>query len=340
MGLPPCRKIAVFYETFSGSDKQSRSFRTCVGVKNPIQRETETVSVPSPGKNEQTTVIIDQSGDSGHVEERGCSGGQLSERPVSEQLVLVGKKDGGNRPVINLKQLNAFVPYQSFKMEGLHLLKEMLQEKDYMCKIDLKDAYFCLLLHPMHTKFVRFQWEGQIYEFLFLCFGLGPAPRLFTKLLKVPIALIRRLNMRIIIYLEDMLLMSRSVEELLIAQDTLIFLLQLLGFVINQKKSLLSPVQEEEFLGMEINSIKMTLTLPQEKVNNLLQDVMKNPRISLWKLSSLIGSLCSTAQAVLPSQLQLRYSKHQLINSLRNARSYKYKFMLDSDSLQEIRWWL
>ena len=35
-------------------------------------------------------------------------------------LFLVGKKDGGHRPVINLKHLNQFVPYQHFKMEGLH----------------------------------------------------------------------------------------------------------------------------------------------------------------------------------------------------------------------------
>ena len=48
-------------------------------------------------------------------------------------LFLVEKKDGGNRPVINLKNLNAYLPYLHFKMEGLHLLKVMLQKKDYLC---------------------------------------------------------------------------------------------------------------------------------------------------------------------------------------------------------------
>jgi len=100
-------------------------------------------------------------------------------------LFLVAKKDGGNRPVINLKNFNLFIPYLHFKMEGLHLLKDLLKEKDYMCKVDLKDAYFCVPLHPRHRKYIRFQWEGQLYEFLCLCFGLGPALRIFTKLLKV-----------------------------------------------------------------------------------------------------------------------------------------------------------
>lgn len=45
-------------------------------------------------------------------------------------LFLVGKKDGGHRPVINLKSLNKHIPYQYFKMEGLHYLKYMLQQGD------------------------------------------------------------------------------------------------------------------------------------------------------------------------------------------------------------------
>ena len=126
--------------------------------------------------------------------------------------------------MINLKKLNKFVPYLHFKMEGFHCLKDMLQKDDYMCKIDMKDAYFSVPLCNSSKKYVRFQWSGKIYEFLCLCFGLGPAPRIFTKLLKVPISLLRRLNIVIVIYL-DMLMLSRSQEEVIIARDTVIFLL-------------------------------------------------------------------------------------------------------------------
>ena len=41
-------------------------------------------------------------------------------------LFLVSKKDGGEQPVINLKDLNTFIPYKHFKVEGLHILKEIL----------------------------------------------------------------------------------------------------------------------------------------------------------------------------------------------------------------------
>ena len=39
-------------------------------------------------------------------------------------------KDGGQRPVINLKSLNKFVHTEHFKMEGIHVLRDMLRAGD------------------------------------------------------------------------------------------------------------------------------------------------------------------------------------------------------------------
>ena len=51
---------------------------------------------------------------------------------------------------------------------------------------------------------------GKLYEFLCLCFGLGPAPKIFTKLLKIPVSVLRCLNILIMIYLDDMLLIGHT----------------------------------------------------------------------------------------------------------------------------------
>ena len=106
-------------------------------------------------------------------------------------LFLVNKKDGGHRPVINRKFLNSFIPYQYFKMEGMHLIKDLLQEHDFLIKIDLKDAYFGIPLDKSSRKYIRFQWEGSLYEFLCLCFGLGSSPSDFHKTSEDPNCLIK-----------------------------------------------------------------------------------------------------------------------------------------------------
>ena len=107
---------------------------------------------------------------------------------------LVEKKDGGNRPVINFKNLNKFIHYEHFKMAGLHCLKLLLKQDNFLCKIDLKETHFPVPLNKNSQKFVRFQWSGNTYEFI--CLGLGPATRILTRLLKVPIALLIRVNIR------------------------------------------------------------------------------------------------------------------------------------------------
>ena len=154
-------------------------------------------------------------------------------------LSLVDKSDGGKRPVINLKNLNSFIPYQHFKMEGLHLMKDLLQEGDYMCKIDLHDTYFTIPINQKYRKYLRLIWERTLYEFLCLCFGLGSAPLIFIKLMKVLISVLRNrdfLNFLLIIYPDDMLIMGMSVQELIFHRDTVIYLLHNLGFVLNFKK--------------------------------------------------------------------------------------------------------
>ena len=59
-------------------------------------------------------------------------------------MFIVPKKDGGQRPVINLKYLNKFVKSEHFKMEGLHTVKEKrLDGQDR-----LEDAIFMVPIAP------------------------------------------------------------------------------------------------------------------------------------------------------------------------------------------------
>ena len=103
--------------------------------------------------------------------------------------------------------------------------------------------------------------------------GIWPrtSSKSFTKILKVAMTLLRRVDIRIIIYIDDMLIMGMSLKEIELARDTTSFLLQNLGFVTKWEKSTLIPCNNIEFLGIKINSSNMTFTIPKKKTQSILQ---------------------------------------------------------------------
>ena len=140
-----------------------------------------------------------------------------------------------------------------------------------------------------------------------------------------------------------MLLLGRSIKEVLIATDTMTFLLQLLGFVINLKKSILTPQQKTEFLDLLVDSLNMSLSLTREKlmkVTSQCLEIYKTEKVSILQLTKLIGPLSSTAQAVLPAQLQFWYLQQIQVELLSRDPSYQHQVTLNSIAKQELLWWV
>ena len=185
-------------------------------------------------------------------------------------IILVTKKTGDMRPVINLKPLNVFVQKIHFKMENINTALHTIAPGDYLVSIDLKDAYFSILIFKPHRKFLRFKWSDQTYEFTCLPFGYSLAPRVFTKVLQPVISHLRENSYRVVIFLDDIHFIGSSVEECLSKLSFLRDLLQSLGFVINVNKSQLFPVTRIVYLGFIIDIVSMTLSLPDEKVDKIL----------------------------------------------------------------------
>ena len=68
-----------------------------------------------------------------------------------------------------------FVSYKHFKMEDVHCVKDLLSQGDYLCKLDLKDAYLSLPIHESSRKYLQFRWQGVLYDTTQL-FRLSVAP--------------------------------------------------------------------------------------------------------------------------------------------------------------------
>ena len=259
-------------------------------------------------------------------------------------MFLREKKDGSFRPIINLQNLNQFIVYQHFKMENIPMLAQLVQKADWCVKIDLKDAYFCLSVAREHRKYMRFQWQGQTLEFQTLPFGLGSAPRTFTKIMKPVIGLLRRIGMRLMICLDDILLLNQSKDNIQTDIDIMIWLLQSLGLVINTAKSTLQPTQKVEYLGFMLDTNALTLSLSETKLEDLRNDCREaigKKKTTVRELARLIGKLTATKLAVLPAPLHVRQLQmHKIKVLLNSSQSYESTIELTPQCKAELTWWI
>ena len=141
---------------------------------------------------------------------------EISEEDVVflSKMFVIPKSSGGFRPVFNLRELNSFVDTHHFKMESISILKDILQERDFMVKLDLKDAYLAVPIHKDHQCNLQFHWENRFFQFVALPFGLSSAPWIFTKILKTVVGCLRRRGIRLMIYLDDILILKNSFSAL------------------------------------------------------------------------------------------------------------------------------
>ena len=95
-------------------------------------------------------------------------------RGYYSRLFLVQKKSGGL--VIDLSRLNWYILTPHFKMKTIDSVCLALRKNDWAISVDLKDAYFHILIHRKSRRHLRFHFFGRIYQFRALVFGLSPAP--------------------------------------------------------------------------------------------------------------------------------------------------------------------
>ena len=275
--------------------------------------------------------------------------GAIAETPPIREgffsrLFLVPKMGGTFRPVIDLSFLNKFVENSHFQMESILCLKSLLQKGDYMTTLDLKDAYLSVPVHKDSRKFLQFLWRNKCYAFQGLCFGLNTVPRIFTKLLKPVAAFLRKRGVRMILYLDDFLILGSTYQEAQSHTAMAVSLLESLGFTVNLEKSCLIPTQIITFLGFVINSTVEALSLPQEKVVKVTSLCLKakvTRTMPARQIASVLGTLEPCRPAIWQAPLHFRHLQIRMIQALHASnQNFDVIITLDHDSLEELHWWV
>lgn len=237
-------------------------------------------------------------------------------------IFLVTKKGGKFRPVVNLKKLNEFIEYNHFKMENIETVLKSIKRNSYFVSFDLQNAYFSLAIHPSNRKYLKFEWNEKLYKFNCLCFGLSCAPRVFTKLMKVIFAHIRRLGISAFYYIDDSLLEADCVEKCLNQSQIITSMMSDLGFYINYEKSNLIPSTRVIYLGHLIDSVEFKVYLPDEKIEKILKaclDVITATscgKLTIRNVAHLIGLFTSARNAVRLSALFFRFLNRDKVDAL------------------------
>lgn len=254
-------------------------------------------------------------------------------------IFVAPKKDGGWHPVINLKALNRFIFNPHLKVENIMSLRDIIREGDFMGRLDLKDAYTMVPVESRYWRFLKFKWKKQNYEFHTLLFGLASAPRIFTKLLRPVVARLRRKGIRLLIYLDDVLIMARERKTL----ET---------FTGGNRNTLRVGIRDQH---QEVNFQAVTEyrvsrvpgglsendTAPSTGESDQdSEDVQTHTQPTPRELAHLIGLLTSTIPAITPAPLHYRALQWTRNMALSDVSTYNQPCRLLAEAKKDLEWWI
>lgn len=255
----------------------------------------------------------------------------------------VSNPDGRVRVILNLKVLNRYVEYLHFKMDNIHTVLRCVTPNCYMASIDLKQAYYSVKIDDFFQKFLKFRWKDNLYQYTCYPNGLGPCPRKFTKIMKVPLSCLRENGHMIVGYIDDFFLQGQTYETCRTTTFTSANLFQKLGFTVHLQKSQLEPRQKVEFLGFVIDSVAMTVSLPEEKKSKILlliDNVLQKHKLPIRDVAALVGNFVSSFPASMFGPMYYRNIEINKAKALKKYRgNYDAYMILSEDARSEICWW-
>jgi hypothetical protein len=211
---------------------------------------------------------------------------------------LVTKKDGGLRPILDLRGLNRFLKVLRFHMLRTAEVLRTAARGEWFTSVDLKDSYFHVPIAAHHRQFLRFAFQGRLFQFKMLPFGLSFSSRVFTRCVASALSPLQSRSMTILPYLDDWLLCARSQT---LETTGLFSHVAHLGLRMNLTKSCLVPSQSTVFLGVSLDAVAMKACPSPQRVDNVLRLLLllrEGRQLRSVELLRLLGKLSAAANVV------------------------------------------
>ena len=186
------------------------------------------------------------------------------------------------------------VAYSS--IEDASLAMHALGQGAQLAKIDIRDAYRIIPVHPEDRPFLALSWQDRVYIDCQLPFGLASAPAIFSAVAEALEWILRRRGVRgVLHYLDDFLLMGApGSHECSHVLATTFSTCEELGVPLALEK-VEGPAASLTFLGIRLCSSPLSVSLPGEKITALrgvLQELLSSKCVrDVQTLESLVGYL-------------------------------------------------
>ena len=214
-----------------------------------------------------------------------------------------------------------------------------------LAKVDIESAYRLVPIDPRDRPLMGIRWKGKIYCDCMLPFGLRSAPKLFTAVADALEWVIRNQGgvTSVAHYLDDFIVLGRpESDECASGLRALMQTCDHLGVPLAQGKSE-GPSTTLTFLGIEINTVACTISLPQPKLQRirvLLLEWDDKKVCTRRELESLVGLLNHACKIVRPGRSFLRRMIDLLsVSKASFARRPFHRIRLNREFRSDLAWW-
>ena len=217
-----------------------------------------------------------------------------------------------SRPL--MMNANSYMDLEHYKYVTVDDAANLCQPGCWLAKVDLKHAYRSVGIHPDSWRVTGMSWcfnDSKHPTYLYdkrLHFGARASPMVFHRLTQAICRMMAWRGYTVLAYLDDFLVIEPTQIQCKAAFDTLLTLLESLGFTVNWTK-VVYPAQCLIFLGVEIDTVLCELRLSGDRVSellSLLKGTSSKRKCTKLHLQRLLGKLNWAARVVRGGRTFLR----------------------------------
>ena len=266
--------------------------------------------------------------------------------PFVHPLGVVPKSTGGIRIIHDHSVpvgacVNDMEMYVSYAWDTLESVLPLFAPRVFMARLDIEACYRHFFIHPSQWDLQGFEFAGQYYVDSRLQFGERLAPELAHRFTMAIKRLLHANGVAAVVgVMDDYLLLHMQYKHCVVALAVAIALLSDLGFKVNMKptKTVL-PAYSQQFLGVLLNSARMTLSLPQDKLDAYLcaiRTILPCRTIMAREMQELVGKMQWASRVVYGGKVFMRSCS----DLLSRVKLPGHHVTLNNLVRSDLAWWL